>query len=394
VRRWRSATALRQGLRPGLISVIVPCYNVERYVTDALASILDQDYRKLDVLVIDDDSTDETLPRIREVAKHDKRVRVFEQAHQGVNAARNAALRHVRGEYVTFLDGDDILVPGAYSEMVRALRAYGTDFVVGRYDRIRDGSVEPAATWIRQAHRKLHRRATVHTFPQIMVNVVAWSKLYRTDFWRRSVDQFGVDGHRQDQPVSARAYAGATSFTVLARPVVHWRVRSDGTSMTQQLFDLDSIHQRFVRGREAIDIYRRFAGDDIADTRFAQYLNHDIAEVATRLEAASNEVWAAFRDGLRDFVATASGEVWDQVHARHRVYYHLIMSDQRPLATAFRAGVADVKVVEDFIEVDGSYYVRYPFWDDAEHQVPRCLYMASTAEKARIRKTISSASSG
>jgi glycosyltransferase involved in cell wall biosynthesis len=118
------STAPRVALRPvesGLVSVIIPTYNRARLVRGAVESVLAQDYRQLEVLVVDDGSTDETRQLIEGM---DPRVRYIPQANAGVAAARNRAIAAARGEFLAFLDSDDEWLPWKLAAEVALLRAH------------------------------------------------------------------------------------------------------------------------------------------------------------------------------------------------------------------------------------------------------------------------------
>lgn len=91
------------------LSIIVPAYNVADYITEAVNSALSQRIDALDVIVVDDGSSDDTAERVRAI--QDSRLRLIQQANRGLSAARNTGLRAARGEYVGFLDGDDVWCP-------------------------------------------------------------------------------------------------------------------------------------------------------------------------------------------------------------------------------------------------------------------------------------------
>ena len=110
------------------VSVIVPCYNAGAYLEPCLRSVLAQTMGDLELLVIDDGSADGSLSVAQEIARGDARVRVFHQENRGVCAARNRGLDAARGEYVTFVDGDDLLPPDALERMLAL--APGADMVV------------------------------------------------------------------------------------------------------------------------------------------------------------------------------------------------------------------------------------------------------------------------
>ncbi len=99
-----------------LVSVIVPVYNGEAYLAEALESVFAQDYAPLEVIVADDGSTDASL----EIARSFSGVACLELAHEGVSAARNAAVRASTGDWLAFLDADDTWLPGKMTAQVRA----------------------------------------------------------------------------------------------------------------------------------------------------------------------------------------------------------------------------------------------------------------------------------
>jgi glycosyltransferase involved in cell wall biosynthesis len=115
------------------VCVVIPCYNQAHFLGEAIASALEQAYRPLQVVVVDDGSTDATA----EIAGRYDAVRCLRQANRGLPAARNAGLAAGRGEYVVFLDADDRLLPGALETGATALdRHPQAAFAVGRHRRI------------------------------------------------------------------------------------------------------------------------------------------------------------------------------------------------------------------------------------------------------------------
>lgn len=119
------------------VSIIVPCYNAARFLPDTIRSVLDQEGVDIQLILVDDGSTDETPTIIAEVAKRDKRVLSLTITNSGVSAARNVGIKHARGEFLGFLDADDLLVSGSMLSQCAFLRAhpeYGA--VAGSFERI------------------------------------------------------------------------------------------------------------------------------------------------------------------------------------------------------------------------------------------------------------------
>lgn len=107
-----------------LISVIVPIYQVEAYLEECLDSILNQTYRQLEIILIDDGSTDRCGDICDRYASQDSRIKVIHQTNQGLSAARNAGMDMATGEFISFIDSDDYIDPHFYEKMVQGFLNY------------------------------------------------------------------------------------------------------------------------------------------------------------------------------------------------------------------------------------------------------------------------------
>jgi glycosyltransferase involved in cell wall biosynthesis len=135
------------GSQPSLVSVIIPCHNQARYLSEAIGSVLTQTYSPIEIVVVDDGSTDDTF----EVATRHPEVRCVRQTNQGLSAARNAGLGASKGSYLVFLDADDRLLPQALEAGLECLNAHPEcAFVYGHLQFIAsDGSPCPTTKQVR-----------------------------------------------------------------------------------------------------------------------------------------------------------------------------------------------------------------------------------------------------
>lgn len=135
--------------QPPAVSVIMPAFNVEPYIADAINSVLSQTFGDFELLVVDDGSTDGTAAIARRFAEADSRIRVIHQENCGLAAARNTALQHARGGALALLDSDDLWMPGFLQAQMAVLDARpGVDIVTGNARTL--GSYEnglPARPW-------------------------------------------------------------------------------------------------------------------------------------------------------------------------------------------------------------------------------------------------------
>ena len=114
----------------GLVSIIVPVYNCEAYIRRCIESILRQTYRNVEVILINDGSTDQSENICREYQKQDKRIRLYNQENQGVSVSRNYGLSVAEGEFIQFVDGDDSILDNMTQELVKCIQEQETDMVV------------------------------------------------------------------------------------------------------------------------------------------------------------------------------------------------------------------------------------------------------------------------
>ncbi|MCI8287771.1 MAG: glycosyltransferase family 2 protein [Lachnospiraceae bacterium] len=127
-----------------LITVIVPVYNILEYLPRCVHSITAQTYQNLEIILVDDGSTDGTGALCDELAAEDRRIRVYHKENGGSSSARNLALKHASGEYVGFVDSDDYIAPGMYQRLMDGIRKFSVSAAqTGRDEIDEKGNVLP-----------------------------------------------------------------------------------------------------------------------------------------------------------------------------------------------------------------------------------------------------------
>ena len=173
------------------ISVIVPVFNVAGYLPQCVDSILSQDYGNLEVILIDDGSTDGSGEICDRYAALDSRVRVIHQKNGGAAAAKNAGLRLATGEYLAFADSDDYLEPGAYGFLMKVLLENGADAVQGSFREVYRNRAEEQ----RISEEILEGYDYLLRFPKDFSCALLWNKLYRRALFD---GVFFEEGHKID----------------------------------------------------------------------------------------------------------------------------------------------------------------------------------------------------
>ena len=168
-----------------LISVIVPVFNVKDYLDQCLESIVAQSYTHLEILVVDDGSTDGSGAMCDQWASRDQRIRVIHQANGGLSAARNAALDVMQGEMVTMVDSDDVLRPTAIQVMMEAMGRSQASIVLGDYTPFDENG---APSWPQQGDQPIalrfpQHKALLKMFYQQGLTHSAWGRLYNASLF-------------------------------------------------------------------------------------------------------------------------------------------------------------------------------------------------------------------
>lgn len=166
-----------------LVSVIVPCYNVEQYLPQCIDSILNQTYKNLEVWLIDDGSPDNCGAICDEYAKKDTRIKVIHKKNGGLADARNVALDVMTGEYVVCVDSDDYISPTHIEGLYHLIEKYGADVSVNTFCSFYEGaspnpSPKSAKDWVLDG---LH--ATEMMFYQEHFDTTAWGKMYKASLF-------------------------------------------------------------------------------------------------------------------------------------------------------------------------------------------------------------------
>jgi CDP-glycerol glycerophosphotransferase len=328
---------MKFGRRAPLISVVVPVYDVEAYLPEALDSVLAQTYPALEVVVVDDGSTDGSGAIADDYAARDPRVRVVHIENRGLGAARNEGLRHVRGELLAFADSDDVVPPDAYAVLHRQLRRTGADFVTGSVARW-DGTTLTELPWMRRLHQ--HRAAdVVEDHPELLGDVFAWNKLFRRPFWENAGLSWPEGIRYEDQPTTTAAYVRARLFGVVPDVVYHWRVRYDGSSITQQRSSLDDLRDRWTTKRMSLATVTGFGSDKVTRVFVDRVLAGDLHRYFIEIPGCSDEWWDLLVAGVREFWGSRS-LVHSGLPPVHRLTGWLVQMGRRDDAAAVMEYVA------------------------------------------------------
>jgi CDP-glycerol glycerophosphotransferase len=345
------------------LSVIVPFYNVESYLAECLDSVIGQSFTDFEVVLVDDGSPDGSRRVADEYAARDPRLRVVERENGGLGAARNTGIREARGQYLSFVDSDDVLPLHALDKLMAAARESGSDIVVGAVDRF--NSVRRwQATWVSDVHETAHTGITISEHLPLLRNLYTWDKVFRRDFWDAQDLWFREGVAYEDQPIITQLFARAASIDVLPDVVYLYRSRDDNSSISQQTASLADLRARILAwevSRETLAREAPWLVDAWLATLFTTHFHWYLTSKGTVDDVYWNELVRA----VRDLTEGAPRSVWDQAEPAKRVLIELARQDRRAEAQEFvRQDATHVRKWPSSVRDDGVV-VQLPLFGDA-----------------------------
>ena len=240
----------------GKISVIVAVYNIKQYLERCVASIREQTYSDLEIILVDDGSTDGSGAVCDRFAEEDKRIVVIHKQNGGLSDARNVGTRAATGEYIAYVDGDDWIDKKMYQSMLYALKTYDADIAVCRYrcilpQGIEDDSTEKMVVFEGREALKAH----IEEEEAFRIQNAAWNKLYRKDFAKEL--QFPKGKWYEDIVYTAKLLGKAKCTVYLDKAYYNYVINREGSIMsagaTGRILS-DQIPAYFERSKFLMDI--------------------------------------------------------------------------------------------------------------------------------------------
>lgn len=234
---------MEEKLTAPLVSVIVPVYNVEAYLKKCIESIIAQTYEKLEIIFVDDGSTDNSLEILCHYQKLDDRIKVIHKKNGGLVSARKAGIQQAEGEYVACVDSDDWVDPELFECLMKKAIQYDADVVTsGCIREYGNGSVvqkEEISEGFYEAEKLqkefLPNMIGIHEFFCQRIMAVVWGKVYKTDLYKKY--QLLVPNDctiGEDQACTYPVFLHAEKVYVLGKEMYHYRQRASSMCGTEK----------------------------------------------------------------------------------------------------------------------------------------------------------------
>jgi glycosyltransferase involved in cell wall biosynthesis len=211
-----------------MVSVIVPIYNTEEYLDQCIVSIANQTYQSLDIILINDGSTDSSGEIAQGWKVKDSRITLINKQNEGQGIARTLGVHMAKGEYLIFIDSDDYIEPTLVEKSLHKIRAYDAEICIFDYYRVNQSAIN-------EEHAVIHFQDSFSTkeYPGVLSGLSGFTctKLYKTDLIRRTDIPY-INNICEDVVMSASLYAKAKSIVTIDAPLYYYRYIRPGNLST------------------------------------------------------------------------------------------------------------------------------------------------------------------
>ncbi|PKK12652.1 bifunctional glycosyltransferase family 2 protein/CDP-glycerol:glycerophosphate glycerophosphotransferase [Thermomonospora sp. CIF 1] len=353
-----------------LLSVVVPFYNAEPYLSGCLESLRRQTLRDIEVVMVDDGSTDGSATIAKEFAERDSRFRLFQQDNQGVGPARNLGVAQATGKYLTFADGDDKVPERAYRRLVSSLEHSGSDLACGNVHRLKND--EPVQS---DAHRGLYGKTSegvqIAQRPVLLRDRSCGNKVFRRSFWDRLDLRFPA-GRCESAPVITRALALASAIDQLKDTVYLWR-----ESGPIGEYDPVELAERLRAAGRVRSELAGYAPQLLTGYDTEVLVRADLEALLTALPKIPDEHRPELVALGAELAGLLDGQILRAVPAITRLQLHLLSRRRLPellevLHFVTIGGLKEAPVVRRGRK--RTWYAAYPYFEDPELDIPVEVY--------------------
>ncbi|NYJ20605.1 glycosyltransferase [Glaciibacter psychrotolerans] len=256
------------------LSVVVPTHEVGPWVSDCIRSILRQDVVGMEVLVVDDHSTDSTKAIVSAFAATDTRIKLVSAEQFGGAHARNQGAALAQGRYLIFADGDDIIPNGAYSALIASLERSGSDMAIGNFLKFSTKETwEPGRAW--RVFDQPSVGISLREAPSLIRGRACWNKMFRRTFWESTGIEFPEVTRSNDIVPMTRALVSARSLDIIPEIVYLYRARPGNQSMTARADKASALISYLSQEAECARLLLEYGDEELQSQYYSMFLKAD-----------------------------------------------------------------------------------------------------------------------
>ncbi|MCT2535287.1 glycosyltransferase [Aquibacillus koreensis] len=366
------------------ISVIVPFYNVENYIRDALSSLENQSLDQIEVILINDGSNDNSKEIALQFVEMNENFMLLElENRSGPGAARNLGIENATGKYISFLDADDLFYQNTCENLYYLAEKHQCDLVTGNVKQFK----EDKEFW-----SGLHKKAFIEPMEKtsicdstsLIYDTSVWNKIYRREFLLMNDIKFEKDMLYEDLPFTLKSYLLADTTMVTLDFVYKWRIRSDADnlSITQSKLDIKNLRDR-VRALNLCKgwIKQHAKGIKLSNAFNKKVLEHDFAMYINLIPEMDTRYIDYLIKEVKQFCNALDDYFYYQLPVNKRIkYYYILNKDIADLKGLIMSEKNAPPTNKPFL-IDGNYYTDYYGYNDDNQE----LYNVTNELKLRLK---------
>lgn len=353
------------------LSVVVLVYNTELYLEACLNSLVNQTLDDMEIICVNDESTDNSLNILNKYAKKYDNIKIINQKNQGGAIAGNNGLKMAKGEYVAIMDSDDIVVLDAYEKLYKKAKETDSDVVSGRPNIYMSGFQREVSN--KNNIWDSEKTFTIDEYLDIFYDVFYWNKIYRRELVEKH-DVYMIPGKiYADVPLVFRAYLFANKISIIPDAVYYWRKRAQeaiiegdiDTSVSKSLLDISNMKDRLSTYYYLKDYFKEAGKEQYFNYVIKTYLERFFYPISGILKDKSYE--NAYINEMKA-IADDIDHVYDnQLDLKYNLYLYFIRNNMAEELKDFIKFDLREKAT---VSRDGKVYWNLKYFNNPEYGIP------------------------
>ena len=315
------------------ISVVVPVYNVEEYLEDTLNCLLNQSFiDNMEIIMIDDGSNDSSRYIIEKYALDYDNFYAYHKNNEGLSITRNFGIELAKGEYIQFLDGDDLITLDGYEKLYGMASRNSSDIVTSgmfrltRYNYFKSFFLKKTFS----SFTKDLDSTKLEDTPELMRDTFSTNKLFRLEFLKDNELKFPQENILyEDLIFTLKAYALAETISVSSEPFYYWRIRKNekNLSITQKK-NIRNFTDRITIINRCIDFIEKHGlNDDVKEVQYLKWLNHDIYLNLSAFNQFNEEHYQMLIDELNKILDFIPENTLNKLNSFKKIIYKMVRNN-------------------------------------------------------------------
>lgn len=299
----------KNGNGNSLVSIIIPVYNHEKYLDDCVKSVLNQSYRNIELLIINDGSTDNSRKICEKYAQLDRRIKLINQENRGPSAARNRGLEKSIGDFIFFQDSDDIIVKNAIERLIEYYNQHKSEIIIGNFNNnSSNGIVEKRKDVIHSKDKLLNKqdlidyaRLYLKKPNRYLLFAFSWGRLFKASIIKKYNIRFNEKLHTYEDVDFNFNYLKSTNSVFFLRKIVY--SHNINNYFTSATMSLGTTPKKLLGYKQALVSISNFLKNNISHTEIKKEVGHaDIFLTIIQLVRACGQINNLNKSNIYNFV--------------------------------------------------------------------------------------------